>query len=203
MSTMQENKLDTLTIESELLSDLLTGALVAADKSKSALSKLGSVYLSVKDNRITATATDRYRLVSGSADVSAPDMATMQLLVADVKRILTLLKDNKLAREITLTRAGDSLSVAALGNSLTIYLLGDTLPDIEHLLSKATAELKAISFNATYMGEFSKIPSSAKDNQIFLEFTTSDSGTPTQIKIKVLHDIIAWNCLLMPMRVSA
>jgi len=200
---MQDIQLSTLTLDRELLNDLLTGALVAADKSKHAIAKLGSVYLSVKDNKLTATATDRYRLVSGSADVSAPDMDTMQLLVADVKRILALVKNNKLAREITLTRAGDSLSVAAQGDSLTIYLLGDTLPDIEQLLNKPSTDLSAISLNATYLGEFAKIPSSAKDSQINLEFTATDSGTPTQIKIKVLHDRIAWRCLLMPMRVSA
>lgn len=205
MNTMTDT-LATITVKADTLRDLLTGALVAADKSKSAISKLGSVYVGISGGKITATATDRYRLVSGAADIDAQDMDTVSLLVADVKRILTLIKESKYAQEITITRAGSSLSVAAAGNSLTIHTLGDTLPEIETLLNKQTADLSGLSLNATYLGDFAKVPSSAKDSQIFLEFTASDfqgSIMATQIKITVPHDTISWRCLLMPMRVKA
>lgn len=191
--------LNTLAIDRELLNDLLTGALVAADKSKGAITKLGSVYLSISDGKITANASDRYRLVSGSADISSPDMQEIQILVADVKRILTLIKDNKMAGEITLTRAGDTLSVAAAGNSLVINLMGDKFPPIDNLISRSTAKISGLSLNVDRIGSFNKVPSS-RDGQIYLDFTTTDQGTPTQIKIGIPHDKIEWRCLLMPMR---
>ena len=207
MSTAtQEQTLVTLTINRDLLTDLITGALVAADKSKAALSRTGSIYLGVSNGKITVKSTDRYRLVYGAADIDALDIEDMQILVADAKRILALIKDNKMASDITLTRAADSLSVAALGNSLTIYLMGDKFPDIEQLMSKDLADLSAISLNAEYLGSFAKVPTSDKENRIDLQFTASSIGgqtMATQIKIHVPHDSIDWRCLLMPMKVRS
>ena len=57
-----------VTLSAAVLYDLLTGAAIAADSAKDAQARLGAVYLVAEDNKLTATATDRYRLVEGTAE---------------------------------------------------------------------------------------------------------------------------------------
>lgn len=187
-----------------LLSDLLTGALVAADKSKSAIDRCASVYLSYAGGEIKVQATDRYRLVIGRAHVGAEgSLGEVQIRVGDVKRILTLLKENKNMPHVALNRTGDILEVFIEGNKVLLDLGGQTFPDASHVF-KDSSPITGLSLNAEYLGSFSKVPSSVKDNRIDLEFTTvtvAGESAPSAIKIKVPHDTIAWECALMPMRV--
>ena len=207
-STMENTQLaQTITLGKEELADLLNGALVGADKSKSAISRLGSVYLSYQGGEVAVKATDRYALVIGRLHIGSDStLDELQILVGDVKRILTLIKENKEKRKdspITLARVGDILTVYSTDSSITIHLMGETFPDVSHIF-KENSPIDSISLSATRLGAFAKIPTSSPDTQLFLDFQamTLDGNTvPSAIKIKIPHDTIAWECALMPMRV--
>ena len=195
---MEETKLDTLTISAGDLADLLSGAGVAMDKSKDSISRLNSVYLSATGGKVTTKASDRYRLIAGEITVAGEsELGECQIRANDVKNILASIKANKVAGEVTLTRAGDSLSVAIGGTSLTIYLGGETFPPYAHLLAGESVPVAGISFNATYMADFGKIPCSHKGGQLVVQFL----GENKPIKVAIPHNKITWTALLMPMRV--
>ena len=195
---MQETKLDTLTIGAGDLADLLLGASVAMDKGKDSISRLGSVYLSATGGKVIVKASDRYRLIVGESEIAGEsELGECQIRANDVKNILTTIKANKIAGEITLTRVGDSLSVAIGGTSLSVYLGGETFPPYEHLLAGESVPVSGISFNATYMADFGKVPCSHKGGQLVVEFM----GDRKPIKVSIPHNKITWIALLMPMRV--
>ncbi len=195
---MQETKLDTLTIGAGDLADLLLGASVAMDKGKDSISRLGSVYLSATGGKVIVKASDRYRLIVGESEIAGEsELGECQIRANDVKNILTTIKANKIAGEITFTRVGDSLSVAIGGTSLSVYLGGETFPPYEHLLAGESVPVSGISFNATYMADFGKVPCSHKGGQLVVEFM----GDRKPIKVSIPHNKITWIALLMPMRV--
>lgn len=195
---MQETKLDTLTIGAGDLADLLLGASVAMDKGKDSISRLSSVYLSATGGKVIVKASDRYRLIVGESEIAGEsELGECQIRANDVKNILATIKANKIAGEITLTRVGDSLSVAIGGTSLSVYLGGETFPPYEHLLAGKSVPVAGISFNATYMADFGKVPCSHKGGQLVVEFM----GDRKPIKVSIPHDRITWTALLMPMRV--
>jgi len=195
---MQDTKLDTLTISAGDLADLLLGASVAMDKGKDSISRLGSVYLSATGGKVIAKASDRYRLIAGEITLAGESkLGECQIRANDIKNILATIKANKIAGEITLTRLGDNLSVAIGGTSLSVYLGGETFPPYEHLLAGESVSVAGISFNATYMADFGKVPCSHKGGQLVVEFM----GDNKPIKVTIPHNKITWNALLMPMRV--
>lgn len=195
---MEDTKLDTLTIGAGNLEDLLLGASVAMDKGKDSISRLGSVYLSATGGKVIAKASDRYRLIVGESELAGEsELGECQIRANDVKNILATIKANKIAGEITLTRVGDSLSVAIGGTSLSVYLGGETFPPYEHLLVGENVPVAGISFNATYMADFGKVPCSHKGGQLVVKFM----GDNKPIKVTIPHNKITWNALLMPMRV--
>jgi len=195
---MEETKLDTLTINASELADLLNGASVAMDKGKEAISRLGSVYLSANGGKVIAKASDRYRLIVGEITLAGEsELGECQIRANDVKNILATIKANKIVGEITLTRVGDNLSVAIGGTSLMVYLGGETFPPYEHLLAGESVPVAGISFNATYMADFGKVPCSHKGGQLVVAFM----GESKPIKVTIPHAKITWTALLMPMRV--
>jgi DNA polymerase III sliding clamp (beta) subunit (PCNA family) len=103
----------------------------------------------------------------------------------------------KVQREITFTRAGDSLSVAIGGTSLTVQLGTGTFPPYEHLIPSESVAVEGISFNPAYMADFAKVPCS---NMAGTMLTMEFSGERKPIKVTIPHDSIKWAALLMPMR---
>jgi len=197
LDTITVRKLDTITVKASELSDLLTGASVAMDKGKNALSALGSVYLSATgDSYLVAKASDRYRLIEGKIELNAGELQECQLRANDVKNILATIKANKVAGEITLTRAGDTLSVAVGGNSLTIALGGDKFPPYAHLFELEPKPIDKIMLNPTYLASFDKVPASNEGNT----FTFYGEAKPVGVTIN--HNRISWRALLMPMKIK-
>jgi DNA polymerase III sliding clamp (beta) subunit (PCNA family) len=197
-TVMKETTLQTLTAKSADIADLLTGASVAADKGKNAIDTLAAVYLSATGGTITAAASDRYRLVAGVlAGEGEGELSPSAIRLGDVKNILAAIKSEKYQREITFTRAGDSLSVAIGGTSLTIQLGTGTFPPYEHLIPSESVAIGEISFNPAYMADFSKVPCS---NMAGTMLTMEFSGERKPIKVTIPHDSIKWAALLMPMR---
>ena len=197
MSTMQETKLESITAIASDIADLLTGASVAADKGKLALDSLAAVYLSATGGTITATASDRYRLIAGAL-AGEGELSQTAIRLTDLKNILAAIKSEKVSRDITFTRAGDSLSVAIGGTSLSIALGTGKFPPYEHLLEGDNAAVERVSFNHSFMADFGKVPCSHKGGQLIVEFL----GEKKPMKVTIPHDKITWAALLMPMRTA-
>jgi DNA polymerase III sliding clamp (beta) subunit (PCNA family) len=196
MDTITENKLDTLTVKASEFNDLLLGASVAMDKGKGATDNLASLYLTAKgDGYLMAYASDRYRLIEGKFELDSGTLAECQLRVNDVKNILATIKANKLAGEITLTRAGDSLSLAIGSTSLNVILGGSKFPPYAHLFELEPKPIDKIMLNPTYLASFDKVPASDAGNT----FTFYGEGKPVGVNIN--HTRISWRALLMPMKI--
>jgi DNA polymerase III sliding clamp (beta) subunit (PCNA family) len=117
----------------------------------------------------------------------------------DVKNILAAIKSDKVAREITFTRAGDSLSVAIGGTSLTIQLGTGVFPPYKHLIPSESVAIEGISFNPAFMADFAKVPcSNMAGSMVSMTF----AGERKPIKVTIPHDSIKWEALLMPMRTA-
>jgi len=196
----RESTLQTVTAKAGDIADLLTGASVAADKGKNAVDSLAAVYLSATGGTITAAASDRDRLIAGEmAGEGESELAPSAIRLGDVKNILAAIKSDKVAGEVTFTRAADSLSVAIGGTSLTIQLGTGVFPPYKHLIPSESVAVEGISFNPAYMADFNKVPCS---NMAGTMLTMEFSGERKPIKVTIPHDKITWAALLMPMRVS-
>jgi len=195
-TVMKETALETLTAKSADIADLLTGAATAADKGKNAVDSLAAVYLSATGGTITAAASDRYRLVAGELEGEG-ELSPSAIRIGDVKNILAAIKSERVQREITFTRAGDSLSVAIGGTSLTIQLGTGVFPPYKHLIPNESVAVADISFNPAYMADFAKVPCS---NMAGAMLTMEFSGERKPIKVTIPHDSIKWEAILMPMR---
>jgi DNA polymerase III sliding clamp (beta) subunit (PCNA family) len=197
MDTMtRESTLQTVTAKASNIADLLTGAAIAADKGKAAIDSLAAVYLSATGGTITAAASDRFRLVAGEL-AGEGELAPCAIRLGDLKNILAAVKSERVSSEITFTRAGDSLSVAIGGTSLTVQLGTGVFPPYKHLIPNESAAVEGISFNPAYMADFAKVPCSNKaGTMLTMRFT----GERKPIKVSIPHDTIEWAALLMPMR---
>lgn len=191
------------------LLDLITGAAIAAH-SKSDLKLLNGVYLKSEGGKLTAFATDRYRLLVGElAGEGEGELSNSLIPLVDIKRIITSLKALSkldLGREVvSLTRAGDILTVAIKGSTLSVNIPEGNCPPYEQLFTGEPAAISEIHLNADFIAAFAKVPGGGKAGQRFI-FTGSDtvSGKVIVKPIKVLipHDSINWRGLLMPMRMA-
>jgi DNA polymerase III sliding clamp (beta) subunit (PCNA family) len=209
MQTIERENTGTLqgvSVKANNLLDLLTGAAIAAH-SKSDLKSLNGVYIKSEGGKLTAFATDRYRLIVGElAGEGEGELSNSFIPLTDIKRIISTIKDLKkadLGREvITITRAGDLMTVIACGSILTITIPGENCPPYEHLFTGEPAAISEIQLNADYLAAFAKVPSSG-GGQLFT-FTGADTVSGKvrvkPIKVKINHDTINWRGLLMPMR---
>jgi DNA polymerase III sliding clamp (beta) subunit (PCNA family) len=192
----RESTLESVTVSAADMADLLNGAAIAADKGKNAIDSLSAVYLSATGGTITAAASDRYRLVAGEL-AGEGELSQTAIRLSDLKAILAAIKNEKVSRDITFTRAGDSLSVAIGGTSLSIALGTGKFPPYEHLIPSESVAVEGISFNPAYMADFAKVPCS---NMAGTMLTAQFSGERKPIKVTIPHDKIKWAALLMPMR---
>lgn len=110
MTTIQESKLDTLTLGASELSDLLVGAGVAMDKGKQALDRLSSIYLSAGEGKVTVKASDRYRLIVGESELAGESVPVNGITfnpnyMADFGKVPT---SNKSGAMLTMEFTGES-----------------------------------------------------------------------------------------------
>lgn len=198
MSTVQENKIltDTVELENSALVELLEGASTHSSKDKS-LYALNSVQLEGEGaGYLVARATDRYRLIEGKIEVEYGQLSKSLLSLSDVKRVIELAKSNKLSK-VTLNRIGDLLTVSVSGSSITVQLLDANYPaSFNDLLNKSEREpLGEIAFNPALFADYGKI--AGKGNAVRVEFM--GKGKPMIIHLPVTK--VEWRALLMPMRV--
>jgi hypothetical protein len=189
---------DTLTVSAVALLELLEGASTHADKGKNALHALSSVQLKGEGGRLIARATDRYRGIEGEIEGEGGDLAPSLISLNDIKRVIALSKDNKLAR-IAFNRAGDLLTVSVSGSAITLNLMSDNYPaDFNYLFDKGEpTPMGEIAFNPAYMADYAKINAKSNSvNPVKLQFR----GTNCPIHIVLIGDKVNWRALLMPMR---
>jgi DNA polymerase III sliding clamp (beta) subunit (PCNA family) len=204
MTTLTETQLDTVTLSAAVFSDLITGAAVAA-YAKSDLPALNAVNLTAVDGVLTAVATDRFRLIYGdvSTETGVGQLSPSLVSLPDIKRLCAAIKAIKAPKYgpgplITLTRAGDILSVSLAGDTFTLMLNGSQFPPYRHLFDGLTrGSVDTLQLNAGYLASFEKVPGDKKAGQ---GFTFHGDGKPVTVSIH--HDSIAWHALLMPMRVA-
>ena len=198
METVSESKIltDSVTVQGITLLELLEGASTHADKGKSALTALNSVQLeSESAGYLVARATDRFRLIEGKVEGEGT-LSPSLIALDDVKRIVDLIKGNKLAR-VSLNRIGDLLTVSLDGSSLTLNVLDANYPNsFDDLLNKSEREcLGEVAFNPAYFADYAKI--AGKGNAVRVEFT----GERKPIIVHLPATKVEWRALLMPMRV--
>ena len=213
MDTIEREKAGTLqgvSVKASDLLDLITGAAIAAH-SKSDLESLNGVYIKAEGGKLTAFATDRYRLLVGELAGEGEgegELSNSLIPLADIKRIIAALKGldkSDLRREVvSLTRAGDILTVAIKGGTLTITIASaQTPPPYEHLFAGDPAPISEIHLNADFIAAFAKVPGGGKEGQRFIftgSTTVAGKVIVKPIKVMIPHDTINWRGLLMPMR---
>jgi DNA polymerase III sliding clamp (beta) subunit (PCNA family) len=198
MNTIEQTNTvtDSVSVQGLTLLELLEGASTHADKGKSALHALNSVQLEGEgDGYLSARATDRFRLIEGKVEGEGT-LAPSLIALDDVKRVIDLVKGNKLAR-VSLNRIGDLLTVSLDGSSLTLNLMSANYPaTFNDLLNKSEREpLGEVAFNPALFADYAKI--AGKGNAVRVEFT--GDRKPMIIHLPVTK--VTWRALLMPMRV--
>jgi len=198
MTTVLENKsvTDSVEVENAALVELLEGAITHADKGTNALHALNSVQLESEGaGYLVARATDRYRLIEGKIEVEHGQLSPSLISLEDTKRIIALVKGNKLSR-VSFNRIGDLITVSVTGSSITVQILEANYPKtFDDLLNKSEREpLGEIAFNPALFADYGKI--AGKGKPVRVEFT--GKGKPMIIHLPVTK--VEWRALLMPMR---
>jgi DNA polymerase III sliding clamp (beta) subunit (PCNA family) len=202
MDTIEKSTVtDTLTVSAVALLELLEGASTHADKGKSALRALSSVEIKGEGGRLIARATDRYRGIEGEIEGEGGDLAPSLIALDDVKRVIALSKDSKLAR-LAFNRIGNLLTVSVSGSAITIQLLDDNYPpSFDDIFAKGEpTPMGEIAFNPAYIADYSKINAKSKAygvSPVKLQFR----GANMPIHIILVGDKVKWRALLMPMKI--
>lgn len=153
MDTMErDTATDTLSVSAVAVIELLEGAVTHADKGKSALRALSSVQVAGVSGRLTARATDRYRAIEGTIEGDGGDLEPSLISLDDVKRVISLAKDSKMAL-LTFTRVANLLTVSVSGSAITIQLLDDNYPpSFDDLFNKGeVSAISKVSLNPAFL----------------------------------------------------
>lgn len=191
----ESTRLNNLEIAADLLLELLEGVSTHAGRDKS-LPTLNSVEIEGEGGQLLARATDRYRLIEGSARTLDGSLDKALVSLDDIKRIITLLKSHK-AHLVSLTRMGDALTVSALGDTITFTLRDGTFPPTSELLAKSEGEpvaVEGMAFNPAFFSDYAKIAGKKAGIKVYFY------GEGKPMRIRITSDTITWRALLMPMR---
>jgi len=202
VSTITEKKADTLTVSAESVRELLAGAATQAH-TKEDLPALNCVKIYSESGRLYAVATDRYRLIEGSVE-SEGELGETILRLADIKRILDLLKAKSLDRmPVTINRVGDLVSVAVAGDSLTARVWDCYYPpDAQLFQAGDPVAVDKITFNPAFFADYARVEKLA-GRKGSSGVTVSFYGERKPIGIHLNGEKVAWRALLMPMRTQA
>ena len=202
MTTATSTELSTATVKLGDLSELLNGAMTHASTDKS-LPVLNAVRLEATGSHLTATATDRYRLINGaiSLEDSGQTLPASLIALADIKRILALLKGEGARMNslpVTISHAGDMVSVSTRGNAITVTLVAGTYPPFEPYLdgSAPLVAQEVATFNPSFFADYAKI--AGKGKPVSVHFT--GNGKPMRILFE--GNKVEWKAILMPMRIK-
>ena len=203
MTTAQDSKSETITggnlsfieLEGALLLELLEGVSSHAGKDKS-LPMLNAVEVEGGGGLLIARATDRYRLIEGSARSLEGSLDKALIPLEDIKRVITLAKEHK-HNLVSITRLGNALTVSSLGDSLNLTLREGAIPPVDHLFKASEGEpvaIEGVALNPAFFSDYAKI--AGKGAAIKVYFT----GNGKPMRVRITSDTIEWRALLMPMR---
>ena len=179
------------------LLDLLSGAIIATGKDKT-LPTLTGIQLVSDGESLTATATDRYRLITGKIKAAGSPFTAL-LQNTDAAKVIAALKPmakRKDPRTISLELGTDELLIATPESAFTFRLLDGIFPPFEQLLAIEPAESGKMAFNCQFLGDLWKIPGAGKDVPVIFIF----HGNSKLATFTVAHDSIEWRGGIMPMR---
>jgi DNA polymerase III sliding clamp (beta) subunit (PCNA family) len=191
----ESTRLNSMELAADLFLELLEGVSTHAGRDKS-LPVLNSLEIEGEGGLLVARATDRYRLIEGSARTLEGSLDKALISLDDIKRIITLLKSHK-AHLINLTRISNALTVSALGDSLTVTLGEGTFPPTSELLAKSEGEpvaVEGMAFNPAFFSDYAKIAGKKAAIKVYFY------GEGKPMRIRITSDTITWRALLMPMR---
>lgn len=203
-ATEQGQKVQTFTVKSQPLAELLKGA--AAIAGGPDLPALNAVSISIKEGKLVATSTDRYRMAEGSISLESDSESqdekgggeSLLVRVSDVKRIIDLLPKRG-AWPVIFSRVGDMLSVAVGGDSLTVTLSADRFPESAHIWATTEGQpvpLDRIGVTPGLMGGFEKVAG----KKVALVWTFYGERKP--MRSDYSGGAVAWRLLLMPAKAS-
>ncbi len=201
MNTLEKEKESTVSAvnyvegEGESLLTLLEGVSSHASKDKS-LPVLNAVQIEGEGGAITARANDRYRLIEGTIQALDGRLDVSLISLDDIKKVITLLKAHKVHR-VQLSRIGDTLTVSALGDSMTVTLLEGKYPPVEQLLSDSEKEpvsVDAMAFNPAFMADYAKIAGKGEGIKLYFH------GENKPMRVRITGHKVTWRALLMPMK---
>lgn len=203
-ATEQGQKVQTFTVKSQPLAELLKGAVAVTGGPD--LPALNAVSISLKDGRMVATATDRYRMAEGSiplenepgSEEDKGEGGNLLVRVADVKRIVDLLPKRG-AWPVIFSRVSDVLSVAVGGDSLTVTLSADKFPESAHIWATTEGQpvpLDRIGVTPGLMGGFEKVVGKK------VAITWTFHGERKPMRSDYSGGDVAWRLLLMPAKAS-
>ena len=203
-ATEQGQKVTTFTVKSQALAELLKGVTAVAGGPD--LPALNAASISLRDGRVVATSTDRYRMAEGSIPLDSEpgrreeegEGENLLVRVADVKRIIDLLPKRG-AWPVIFSRVGDMLSVAVGGDSLTVTLSADRFPESAHIWATTEGQpvpLDRIGVTPGLMGGFEKVVG----KKVALVWTFFGERKP--MRSDYSGGAVAWRLLLMPAKAS-
>lgn len=197
-TSTQEKEIVSVTLDATLFHDLLAGAMTHSGKDDT-LPRLFGVYLGRREGKVIAFATDRYRLIEGSLDSEGEgEGALVRLALPDVKALAIALNKAKRWEKISLTIAGNIVSVSVSGSTYTYTAHLDEHPPYSHLfeVSGDPVAFPAFSINPSFFADYGKI--AGKKGQVIVR----QYGENKPYHVDMPDASISWKALLMPMRVK-
>ena len=195
---------NTFTANAAILDNLLAGAILATDKDKT-ITALNCVMLEVKDQKLIAAATDRYRIHEGRAIMPDAEFSRVMITRDDVTKIRLFLKDKIKQRspvlgDITLTvDENDLITVSDIfHNSVTCRGQLATFPPYEHLIPTEFSATDTVGINPSFLADLAKIPGVGKNSPMILKL----NGINKPLLAEVSGEV-SWRVLVMPMKVKA
>jgi hypothetical protein len=196
-TSIKEKSITSVTVSGSDFRDLIAGALTHASKDET-LARLCGVYLGREEGRVIAIATDRYRLIEGKIESEGEgESKPIRLAYGDAKALSSAL--SKVKREkVTLTLAGDIVSVTVAGSTYTYTAHLDDLPPYRHLMevSGDPVAFPYLSLNPSFFADYGKI--CGKRAQVVVR----QYGGDKPYHIEIFDTDIEWRAMLMPMRVK-
>lgn len=197
MNEIKEKAITSVTVSGSDFRDLIAGALTHASKDET-LARLHGVYLGREEGRVIAIATDRYRLIEGKIESEGEgESKPIRLAYGDAKALSSAL--SKVKREkVTLTLAGDIVSVTVAGSTYTYTAHLDELPPYRHLfeVSGDPVAFPAFSINPSFFADYGKII--GKSAGVIVR--QWGENKPYHIEIK--GTTVEWRAMLMPVRIK-
>ena len=196
-TSIKEKTIVTVTVSGSDFRDLIAGALTHAGKDEG-LTRLYGIYIGREEGKIIAVATDRFRLIEGKIESEGEgEGKPVRLAYHDAKALASALAKVKRER-VSLTLAGDIVSVTVSGSTYTYTAHLDDLPPYRHLMevSGDPVAFPYLSLNPSFFADYGKI--CGKKAQVVVRQYGGDK--PYHIEIK--DTPVEWRAILMPMRVK-